>query len=133
QGDGNFATSTSTILSHVINPASTALTLSSNNPVSVVGQSVTFSSTLTVVPPGHFVVPPTGTLTLLDTFGGTTTTLVTATLGGPPVSFPTFTTAGIHVITAVYSGDSNFNGSTSPSIDQIVNPSSSPPAPGGVP
>jgi hypothetical protein len=131
QGDSNFVPSTSTTLTHVINPASTMLTLSSNNPVSVVGQAVTFTSTLSVVPPGAFVVAPTGTLTLLDTFAGTTTTLVTAILGGPPVSFPALTTVGTHIITAVYSGDSNFNGSTSPAIDEIVNPSSSPPPLGG--
>jgi hypothetical protein len=133
QGDSNFMTSTSATLTHVIHAASTTLTLASNTPVSVVGQPVTFTSTLSVVPPGSFVVAPTGTLTLLDTFAGTTTTLVTATLGGPPVSFPALTAVGTHVITAVYSGDSNFNGSTSPPIDQIVNPSASPPPSGGGP
>jgi hypothetical protein len=119
-GDANFSASTSTTISHVINPASTTLTVSSSTPTSVAGQPVNFTSTLGVVAPGSFVVPPTGTITFYDMFQGNTSVLSTIVLGGPPGSSPAFTAVGTHIITAVYSGDSNFNGSTSAPITQIV-------------
>jgi hypothetical protein len=120
-GDGNFTPSTSPTITHVITKADTTLALSSSTPVSVAGQSVTFTSTLGVVPPGGLVVGPTGTITYYDTFQGITTVLATSSVGGAAQS-PVFTAAGTHVITAVYSGDSNFNGRTAAPITQIVLP-----------
>jgi hypothetical protein len=127
-GDGNFTGSTSPTITHAINPASTTLTVSSSTPASssstptsVAGQGVTFSTTLTVIAPGSAVVPPTGTITFYDTFQGSTTVLTTISVGGSG-STPVFTKAGTHVITAVYSGDGNFNGSTSAAINQVVTP-----------
>jgi hypothetical protein len=118
-GDSSFATSTSPTITHVINPANTTLTVSSTTPVSVAGQPVNFSSILGVVAPGAFVVPPTGTITFFDTFHGTTTTLTSFPVVGSGTS-PALTSAGTHIITATYSGDGNFNGSTSAPITQVV-------------
>jgi hypothetical protein len=114
-GAGNFSGSTSATITHVINKADTTLTLSASSLVVVAGQPLQFSSTLGVVPPGAFVAPATGTLTLYDTYQGTTTVLTTIPVGESG-TFPSLTGVGAHVITAVYSGDSDFNGSTSSSI-----------------
>jgi hypothetical protein len=120
-GDTNFTTSTSSTITHVINKASTTLDLSSTTTTSTAGQPVDFSTTLSVVSPGNFVVPASGTITFYDTYNGSTTVLSAITLGGSPGMSPAFTAAGTHVVTAVYSGDSYFNGSTSASVTvQVV-------------
>jgi hypothetical protein len=94
--------------------------VSSVNP-SVLAQSVTLTATVTAVAPGAGT--PTGTMTFND---GTT---AIAGCSGVIFSSPgtaTCTTAslavGAHSITAVYSGDTNFLGSTSPVLTQTVIP-----------
>lgn len=55
------------------------------------------------------------------TFKDGTTTLGTATLSGGTATYSTSTlSAGTHSITAVYSGDGSYRGSTSPSVAQLV-------------
>jgi hypothetical protein len=122
QGDSNFGPSTSATITQVIDPADTTLALSSGTPVSVAGQTVDFTTGQGVVAPGSFVVPATGTITFYDTFQGSTTGLTAIDISGSPGVSPALTAAGTHVITAVYSGDSDFNGSTSAAIAQTVNP-----------
>jgi hypothetical protein len=57
------------------------------------------------------------------TFKDDTTTLGTATLSGGTATYSTSTlSAGTHSITAVYSGDGSYSGSTSPSVAQLVAP-----------
>jgi hypothetical protein len=118
-GDGNFNTSTSTILTQTVNkdPTTTALT-SSANPSSF-GQSGTFTATVTANAPGSGI--PTGTVTFKDG----ATTVGTGTLDGSGVAtFATSTlSVGSHSITAVYGGDGNFNTSTSSILTQTVNQS----------
>ena len=111
-GEGNNMGSTSPALKQVVNkyPSSTAV-VSSLNP-SIVGQVVTFTATVTT---GG---SPTGTVT----FKAGTTTLGTVALTGNTASLSTSAlTAGTHSITAVYSGDGTFAGSTSPALKQVVN------------
>jgi hypothetical protein len=117
-GDTNFAASTSAGLAQVVNSAakvsSTVTVVSSANPA-IVGQSVSF--TATVAGAGSSVTP-TGTATFLDG----TTTLGTATLnanGGASLATAALT-PGAHSITAIYSGDSNFTGSTSAVLVQMI-------------
>jgi hypothetical protein len=93
----------------------TSTTLASSAPPSVSGQPVTFTATVTPVPPA--LGTPTGTVTFW--IDGT---------AQPPVSLSggraTYTTAGLsvgsHTIGASYSGDSNFNPSAA-SLTQTVN------------
>jgi VCBS repeat-containing protein len=120
-GDANFATSTSAQIAQVVVPADTQLTVTAANPVVVSGGSNSYTLSLMIVPPGNGIVAPTGTVTLYDTFEGTTTALVTFPFGGT-ASFPAFTAVGTHIITAVYSGDSNYNGCTSAPITVVVTP-----------
>ena len=70
-------------------------------------------------PSGNTTVP-TGAVNFLDG----TTTLVTAglNLSGVAMYSTGSLTTGAHSITAVYVGDSNFNGSTSNILAQVVNP-----------
>jgi hypothetical protein len=95
----------------------TALT-SSFNP-SVFGQSVTFTATVAANAPGAGT--PTGTVTFYDgstALGSGTLAVVDGT------DQATYTTAtlsvGSHNITAVYAGDSNFDGSSSAALGQTV-------------
>ena len=126
-GNANNATSTGTV-SQTVNtpvvasPTSTTLT-SSTNP-STFGQSVSLTATVTPVGGGR----PTGTVEFFDG----TTLLGTFTLGGSGLSSSALApnqaglstsalSQGTHSITAVYSGDSLNNPSTSSPLTQVVN------------
>src|SRR5262249_28625649 len=86
---------------------------SSLNP-SLDGQAVTFTATVTALPPATGV--PTGTISFLDG----TTVLALVTLANGQASFTTSSLAvGIHTITAQYSGDSTFVPTTA-SLVQVV-------------
>ncbi|MGH9909628.1 MAG: Ig-like domain repeat protein, partial [Nitrososphaerales archaeon] len=118
-GNVNFKTSTSPVLTQTVNTSSLAAsstTVSSNVNPSASGQSVTFTATVT-----GSGGTPTGTVTFRDG----TTAIGTGTLSGGVAMFTTTTLAvGSHSITAVYSGNVNFNPSTSPVLTQTVNTSS---------
>src|SRR4029077_17880153 len=108
---------TSSALLETINPDSTTtVVVSSLNP-STVGQLVTFTVTVTANAPGAGT--PTGTVTFKDG----TTILGTGTLNASGQA--TFSTSSLsvasHSITAEYSGDGNFFGSTSSALTQVVN------------
>lgn len=111
-GDTNFNGSTSANFTQTIIGTTTTTVASNANP-SVVNQSVTFTATISGTGPAR-----TGTVQFFD--GGTP-------LGTSPVSSnaATFSTSALsiggHSITAVYSGDSNFTGSTSAILTQTVN------------
>ena len=91
----------------------TTTALSSSTNPSTYDQSVTF--TATVSPNGSGT--PTGTVTFMDG----STALGTGTLSGGLATFATSALAiGTHPVTAVYSGDSNFLGSTSSVLTQNV-------------
>jgi hypothetical protein len=123
-GDGTFAGSASADITQYVSKADTAISLSATASTVVAGQPVNFLATLSVVPPGAGIVPGTGTITFYDTFGGNTSVVAVITLGGPPVQTPAFTAVGTHLITAVYSGDDNYNGSTSSPFALTVIPGS---------
>jgi len=97
-------------------PLETSTVLTSNVDPSVVGQTVTF--TVSVSTTGAFTVVPTGTVTFYDG----TTTLGTGTLGanGFTMLSTSTLTAGTHSITAVYGGTGTLAGSTSSVLMQVV-------------
>jgi len=114
-GSGAFLTSTSGVLPHTVNKASTKAVVSSRNP-SVFGQSVTFTAMVVAVAPG------TGTPTGAVTFKNGGAVLGTSTLSGGKAMFSTASlTPGAHSITVVYTGSVNFNASTSAVLTQTVN------------
>ena len=109
-GDTNDNGSTSAILMQVVRPAATSAISSSVNP-SVVGQSVTFTATISPS-------AATGTVTFLD---GKASLITNLPIAGGKASFvvPNFT-VGTHNITATYNGDSNYGPSTSAVLVQTV-------------
>jgi len=108
-GDSNFNGSGGTLAGgQTVNKANTTTAVTSSVNPSAFGQNVTFTATISPVAPG------TGTVT------GTVQFFVDGNALGSPVAvsngiaqFNTSTlTAGNHTVTATYSGDANFNGST---------------------
>jgi subtilisin-like proprotein convertase family protein len=110
--DGQAATSATGILTIAQNKAATTTSIASSLNPSTYGQAVVFTATVTGA-------NATGTVAFNDgstaigspiTLAGGVATLSTSALG-----------AGAHSITAVYSGDGNFLGSTSSAVAQTVN------------
>jgi hypothetical protein len=112
---GNFAGSTSPVLTQIVNKAASSTSMVSSLNPSTHGTAVTFTATVTST-----AGTPAGTVTFKDG---------TSTLGTGTINTTThqakFTTSalavGTHSITAVYAGNTNFNGSTSPVLKQVVN------------
>ncbi len=118
-GDANFAGSASLSIDQTVIQASTGTAFAASLNPSVTGEVVTITATVTVSAPGAGT--PTGTIDFQD--GGATI----AGCGPVPLSGPgsatcvtSFPTAGAHLITAVYSGDADFDSSTSPALAQTV-------------
>jgi hypothetical protein len=110
-GDSNYTSSTSSAVNQTVNKVATNTAVSSSLNPSTVGTSVTF--TATVSPSAA-----TGTVQFFD--GGTS--LGSQPLSGGTASLTTASlTAGSHPITATYSGDGNYSGSTSGTLTQTVN------------
>ena len=94
---------------------STTTTVASSANPSVYGQSVTFTATVTGT-------GATGTVTFEDG----STTLGSATLSSGTATYSTSTlSVSSHSITAIYSGDTNFAGSTSSALAQTITQASS--------
>lgn len=120
-GDVDFLNSTSAALTQAIDPATTSTSLASSLNPSVTGQPVAITATVNVTAPGSGT--PTGTVTFMD--GGVPIAVcAAATVTGADTATcaTSFDTAGAHTITAVYSGDSNFTGSTSSAFTQTTSP-----------
>jgi poly(3-hydroxybutyrate) depolymerase len=115
-GDSTFAASTSAVLPQVVNDAATTTSLTSSQNPSNSGQSVTFTATVSVPPPGGGT--PAGNVIF---YNGSTR------LGGVSLSasgVASLTTANLAVgtdsVTANYNGSSSFKSSTSSPVSQIV-------------
>jgi hypothetical protein len=134
-GDSNYNASSSPAtlglgaFQQIVSKASTTTVLSSSSNSSVVGQNVTLTAIVTVNLPGGG--SPTGFVTFNNTVAGVVTPLCTLAplnpVGGAGNQFialctPTTTLPlGNLQLTAVYSGDSNYLGSTSAIVTQLVN------------
>jgi N-acetylneuraminic acid mutarotase len=114
-GDANFAGSTSTAVSQVVSKATSSTTLTSSLNPSRFRQSVNLTATVT----GQYGGTATGTVT----FSNGSTTLGSVSLSGGSAVLATTAALpqGTDSITAVYGGDSNFTGSTSNTVSQVVN------------
>lgn len=115
--DTNFTASTSALVTQTVNATitSTTTTIASSKNPSVFGQSVIFTATVT---PTSGTGTPTGTVTFKDG----ATTLGTGSLSSGKATFSSSALAvAAHSITAVYGGGSNFSGSTSSTVTQIIN------------
>ncbi len=112
-GDSTFLPHTVTIAQSVQAAGTNTVLTSSSNPVGV-AQPVTISATVNSTTSGT----PTGSVTFMDG----TVSLGTSVLNSSGIA--TFSTStfsmGTHQITATYSGDANFNASTSSTLNQVV-------------
>jgi hypothetical protein len=119
-GDGHFLGSTSSALSQKVNKAAASVSVASGNNPATHGQAVTFTAKVAAVSPGAGT--PTGVVTFYDG----STVLGTGSLSASGGSMTaTYTTSGLpvgaHSITAVYGGDGDFLGGSSPALTQYVN------------
>jgi hypothetical protein len=112
-GDSTHTAGTSTVFSLTINQASVGLAVSSGTNPSTWGQSVTLTATLTP----QFGGQPSGTVTFTD---GTTVLGSVAPNNNLATLNANTLAAGTHSIKASYSGDTNFQATTSPAISQKV-------------
>ncbi|MEV5773455.1 Ig-like domain-containing protein [Streptomyces antimycoticus] len=117
-GDTNFAPSTSAPLTQAVNKADTTTAVSSDTNPAPALALITFAAFVGPVAPGAGTRTGTVTLTLTN---GTTS----ASTSGPVDSSGFFFSrigvgAGTYTVTASYSGDANFNGSTSPAYTQVI-------------
>ncbi len=112
-GDSNYIRGTSSVVSQVVNKMPTAVTVTASANPSTYGSSVTFTATVSPsVPNGE-------TVTFYD---GGANQIGTGTTSGSGATLTTNALAiGTHSVTATYSGDSNYLGSTSSAFSQAIN------------
>jgi hypothetical protein len=112
-GDNNYTTSTSPTFTQSVVKAATATAVTSSDSSPADGQPVTFTATVTPASgsgeTGTFQFTVDGSSVSTFTISNGTATYTTSSL-----------TAGSHTIMAIYSGDPNFAGSTSPAFSQNV-------------
>ena len=114
-GDSNYASSTSTALSQVVNQVSTTTGLTASPNPSTFGQSVAFTATVTPSTAG-------GTVTFRD--GNTSLGSISLTSGSAVLNTSALA-VGTHSVTAVYNGDTNDLTSTSSAVSQQVSQANS--------
>ncbi|MFC5861450.1 Ig-like domain repeat protein [Acidicapsa dinghuensis] len=118
-GDSTYASGESQPVTINIQPSPTSLTVAPSTTTPNGGSTITVTGTVTSTNLGNS--PPTGTLTVnLDGVSQGTAKLTTTssvTSGSVNVTVPT---AGAHTVQGTYSGDSNYNNSTSPSVTITV-------------
>jgi Bacterial Ig-like domain (group 3) len=123
-GDANYAGSTSSTLTQTVNKAATTTSLTSTSNPSVVGQQVFYTATVAVSAPGAGTPSGSDTVTFKDGAStiscGSGSTAFNGTLATCSATYNT-TTGSPHSITAVFGGDANYAGSTSPALNQTVN------------
>jgi len=113
-GDATYGASVSPAVTQTVGQAAATTTIVTSLNPAAIGQAVTFSAT--VVPQYGQVL--TGTVTFTDG-GAALSTQVVDPLG--QVSFTTSALAsGAHPITATYSGDANFLGSSTAPINEVI-------------
>ena len=117
-GDAYYSSST-TALTQIVNQAATTTTVVSSDYWATYGESVSFTATVST---GSLLAgTPTGTVTFED--NGTPISAALAIASSGQVTFSATLPAGSHAITAVYSGDTYFSGSSA-GISQTVSQAS---------
>ena len=117
KGDANFDISTSDTITHTVNKTASETSLESSANPSDYGQTVTFTATVKAAGMGSGT--PTGTVTFKDG-GAVIPGCGTVPLASAATCTKNDLSAGSHDITAEYSGDANFDGS-SDRLTQTVN------------
>lgn len=113
-GDNNFSGSTSTAIPETVNQGSATINVTTNNNPSTYGQAVTLIAN---VQPISTTTTPTGSVTFMN--GGAPLAIVPLSNGSAQLSVSTMT-AGLNLLSAKYSGDSNFQANYSSLFSQNV-------------
>jgi YVTN family beta-propeller protein/uncharacterized repeat protein (TIGR03803 family) len=113
-GDSNFDTSTSKLLSQVVDKATSTTALASSLNPSDFGEPVIFTATVTP----QFGGTPSGTVTFMN---GSTELGTVSLSGGIARHTATKLAVGTQSITAVYNGGNSFTASTSQAVSQVIN------------
>lgn len=114
---GDFAGSRSQPSKVAVAKASSSVALTSDANPSVYGQQVSFTATVSAVAPGSGT--PTGTVSFAvdgNPIGGVAENLSGSSVTSPPISD---LSVGSHTVTATYSGDANFAGTSTTSAEQV--------------
>jgi large repetitive protein len=130
-GDPNFPATTSPVFAQTVTQNSTSASVVSSVPVIIATESVTFTATVTptqagpVVPSGYFTFTSSGAWSPAASCQAATVAPITSgTAAGSATASCTATfpgTASTQTITAVYSHDPNFTGSTSAVTETVAN------------
>ncbi|HEX4155828.1 MAG TPA: Ig-like domain repeat protein [Acidobacteriaceae bacterium] len=113
-GATNYATSSSTALTQVVQKTATTVTVTPSATTVLTGKSVTFAVTVTSA-----TGIPTGTVTLHD--GSVVLGQTTLNAQGVASFSLSNLTTGTHSLTVSYDGDANYSTSTSPAWTETVN------------
>jgi streptogramin lyase len=119
-GSGSATASTSAPITQIVGVGPTTIAIASSINPSVGGQNVTYTAMVTATAPATGT--GTGTVNFQDGgvgIAGCTAQPVAA--AGTATCVVSYAVPGSHTISAIYSGDANFNPSTSPNLTQIVN------------
>lgn len=119
-GDSNFLGSSSPAVTETVSQATTTLTLTSNVNTLPYGQPFTLSAAVVISNLGS----PTGTVSFFDTSTATSLGTAPVTSGVAQLTLSTLL-PGAHAITALYEGDTNFLGSSSPTYTENITQASS--------
>src|SRR5579871_2985775 len=114
-GDGNFAASTSAALTQIVNQAASTTALTASPNPAIFGQPVTLTATVSAVAPGAGT--PSAAVNFFD--GGVALGPGTLNSGQAMLTIPA-PAVGPHSFSAVYAGDTDFLGSSSTPVSDVV-------------
>jgi hypothetical protein len=112
-GNGNFLTSSSSVLTQVVSKAASTIVLSASNDSPNAGDSITLTATV-----ASTAGIPSGSVQFLD--GTSTLGMVSLNAQGTAVFTTASLASGSHTIDAVYSGDQNFLASQATALTEQV-------------
>lgn len=119
-GNANQTTSTSASLNHVVNQAGSITTVTSSANPAGVGQSINFVTTVAALAPGAGTRTGTVQFIVDGANFGSPVTLVSGSASSAAISSLAL---GSHTISAIYSGDANFTGSTAANFSETISSS----------
>ena len=117
-GDTNDAGSVSNTVSQTVSKANTTISLASSLNPAKSKNTVTFTVNVAAAVPG--AGNPTGTITFKDTTTNKTLGTGVVNSSGQATCSTSSLSVTTHSIVAVYGGDTNFNGSTSNTMSQVI-------------
>jgi hypothetical protein len=126
--DPNYASSTSSSTTVTVGPDGTTTTVTSSSPTVQIGHPVTYTATVAANSPGSGT-PTSGTVAFFADTSPVATCPAQPVSAGQATCQQTYSTGGIQSITAEYSGNSDYSGSTSMAFTETVITAAPPSAP----